>query len=398
MATGQLGPTGFERRPLSEIILNIKNKMQEAFPEEIVFDESSPDMQQIGVVSEQYSDLWDFLLELWNQLDPDNAQGVMLDRINNGIRGVPRILYEPTKVVCQLTGTPGELLVAGSLARSSVVLSSPNFSLMEDVIFDVAGNATGVFIATDNGIYVIGAGEMDTIVTISADWLTITNAQDGVTGVPDESDSDYRIRGQKSTSIRGQGYIDAVESNILNLAGVTQVKVYENKEATTDANGLVAKAICCFVRGGVDQDIFDVLFKKANFGPKQVGTQTGYSNDFRGVPHPQAFERPTEISMVVEVNVTEKTGWTLSKVQAIKDAIIAYYNGTQNICGLTSGYDIADTVRASDYYPGLSVMSGFALDSIQVKRTGGVYAQSEQMDWDEYPVIVDADITVNHAP
>lgn len=395
MASGVLGPTGFEKRTLTEIILNVKQGMQEAFPEGIVFDESSPDTQQVGVVSDQYAEIWDFLLEIWNQLDPDNAQGIMLDRVNEGIRGVPRILNERTRCTCQMTGTPDEEIVTGSLVKSSVV-TSPNFSLDASVVFDDAGNATGSFTCTEDGIFVIGAGQMDTIVTLSADWATVSNSQAAVTGVADELDADYRVRGQRSTSIRGQGYIDAVEAGIINLTGVKKVKCYENRESTTDGNGLVAKAICCFVVGGVDQDIFDLLFRKVNFGPKYIGSESGYALDWRGKPQQVKFARPTDVQMIIEVNVTEGAGWTIGKVQDIKDAIIAYFAGEQDICGLTSGYEIAGTVRSADYYPALSKMTGFFIDSIQVKKTGGSFAQSATLAWNEYPVVIDANIDVNH--
>jgi len=56
-------------------------------------------------------------------------------------------------------------------------------------------------------------------------------------------------------------------------------------------------------------------------------------------------------------------------------------------------------VRASNYYAGLSKMTGFHINSIEVKNgIGGTFAQSAPLNWNEYPVIDEANITVTHAP
>lgn len=397
MAEGVLDSSGFQKKSLSTIIAEVKAGMQEAFPDELVFDDSSPDLQQIGVVCDQYAHIWDFLLELWNQLDPDNAQGVALDRINNGIRGIPRIQKSRTKVTCQLVGTASLSITAGSMVKASA--GGPNYKLLSTVVLDGSGNGTGVFEAVEDGKFVVVAGDIDTIVTPIAGWTSAANSTDGVTGVDDETDPAYRIRGKNSIAIRGQGYDDAIFSKLMDLTGVEKVKVYHNREATTDANGLVSKGLAVFVKGGIDQDIFDVLLSKVNFGVVYVGSVTGYSNDERGVPHPVKFGRPSNVSIEVSVDVTESTDWTLGKVQAIKDSIVDYFNGIHSVAGLEAGYYIADVVRASDYYAGLSTIGGFYINTIQVRIVGDLtWLPAVVLGWDEYPIIDADDISVSHAP
>lgn len=397
MAEGVLGPNGFEKRNLTTLLKELKDGLQAAFPDPIIFDESSPDTQQIGIVANEYIKIWDFLLEMWNQLDPQHANGIMLDRVNENIRGIPRKLRNRTKVTCQLAGVAGTLIPANSIVKMDG--ADEIFKLISNVVLDVSGNGTGSFECTVDGPVIILAGDIDTIVTPIAGWATVGNSSDGVVGRDDETDPEYRIRGRETTEIRGQGYDDAIYSGLMNVIGVSKAKVYHNRESTTDSNGLVSKGLSCYVIGGTDQDIIDVIFTKANFGVVFVGAITGYGIDVRGNQHQIKFSRPADVQIYINVDVVEVAGWSLGKVQEIKDSIVAYFNGTQNIQGLESGYEIAETVRASNYYAGLSKMTGFHINSIEVKKgIGGTFAQSAPLNWNEYPVIDEANITVTHAP
>ena len=69
--------------------------------------------------------------------------------------------------------------------------------------------------------------------------------------------------------------VEALESGIKALDDVEKVRVYENRTNAPDSNGILGKGMHIFVRGGIDQEIFERIFLKYGFGPSLEGAVSG---------------------------------------------------------------------------------------------------------------------------
>lgn len=403
MAVG-LDSTGMNIRRFEDIMKDTKAKMQDIFGAELILDDSSPDNQQLAVSAYKYAELWETLLMIWSQLDPNSAIGNNLDLVNEGLRGVPRLQPARTRVTCTIVGTPTTVIPAGSIVSSSVnsLLSSVTFSTMFEVTIPGGGSVPVVVECSANGTYEVNALDIDTINNPIAGWTSISNAGAGTTGTDLEVDQDYRKRGNRSQALPSQSMIESLIAGLYSLDGVAKVKIYENRDSVADANGVPAHSIAVYVIGGINQEIGEMIFLRYNLGPGLEGDQVVTVYDSLNNSYTINFYRPTNNSIEVEVDVKEVSGWVLGNTELIKEAVIAYFNGELVQQGVESGYEIGDgvTVYGADLYAPVAVINGLRINSIKVreKLVGGAYLNSVDMEWNEYPVVVDADITVIHNP
>jgi uncharacterized phage protein gp47/JayE len=390
---------GFKKRYFSDIIKDMKAKLSEIWPDAST-DNSSPDVQQMGITADHYTQLWDLLLTIFTQLDPNTAEGSYQDILNEGVRGVPRIIASPTEVTCELTGTPATVIPAGSLVScSDPLLAYISFSTKTDVTLDGSGDGLVVVVADINGAIAIASGKIDTIDTPISGWSTVGNTAAGVAGTADETTLEYRARADRSTALRGKSMPESLEAALLALQGVTMVVIHENRTTSTDADGVPAKSVECFVLGGVAQEISQTIFDIGGF-IGYYGTTTGTAFDYRGRSYEVKWSRPVAVPVDVRVDVKEMTGWSISRVTDIKNACLAFYDGSLVQEGVESGYIVDQDPYAADLYAPVGIINALRVNSIGIRKTsvGGSYLTTLAMGYDEYPTLVVGSITVVHAP
>lgn len=74
-------PTGFVRKPLSVILSEIETDMVEVFGEKVVQTSESPLGQINGIVAETVARLWELGEDIYQSIDPDQAEGTRLDSL-----------------------------------------------------------------------------------------------------------------------------------------------------------------------------------------------------------------------------------------------------------------------------------------------------------------------------
>ncbi len=94
-----------------------------------------------------------------------------------------------------------------------------------------------------------------------------------VTGVPEETDTQFKIRAAQSFSLAATGPADSVEAALQNTSGITDAMVVEN--VTGDVvNTVPAHSIWCIVTGGTDAEIGNAIYSKKGAGCGMKGSQS----------------------------------------------------------------------------------------------------------------------------
>jgi uncharacterized phage protein gp47/JayE len=98
----------------------------------------------------------------------------------------------------------------------------------------------------------------------------------------------------------------------------------------TTAGGLLPHSVLLIVVGGVDQDIYDMIFAAKPAGINTNGTQTGTVYDSQGVSHSVLFARLTYVPIYMNIALTVNTDpssgpvFPANGIQQVKSAVLAF--------------------------------------------------------------------------
>lgn len=310
------------------------------------------DMQQIAIYAEAIHSLDELIQAALLQFNPVTATGDGLSRLVqlNRIRRKPGAY---SVGVVQATGTAGTLITKGHMVKNS--LTGDIYTTDEDATIGDGGTVLIPVTAQVMGPKTASVGTLTTIGSPEYGWQSVTNLTPVTPGRDVETDEQLRIRQARSQSTPGQSVIDALRGAVANLEGVIHSKIYENKEDTTNADGLPPHSIHTVVLGGTDQDIWDTLRLKSSIGLTYVGTEEGYSVDSTGNPQLIRFSRPTAVPIYIAITLTAKAGWPTDGADRLKDALVAW--GTEN-------QDIGQEVIQSQLYDPVNTVPGHSITSM----------------------------------
>ncbi len=172
----------------------------------------------------QYAEQAETLQAIYDQQDPNNAQGVQLDNLCN-ISGIRRHRASTSTATLELTGDPGIVVPDGKRIMDSNRLW---WIVMDATPFDASGKATANALATETGPH--GPADLN-------DPVQIVNPVFGWSGVRftsisrgrnRETDADLRRRREQSMQIRGSGSCKAIRARLLALPSIKAAVVLEN--------------------------------------------------------------------------------------------------------------------------------------------------------------------------
>lgn len=319
---------------------------------------------------------------LANQINPNIAGGVFLDAIC-ALLGLERLTATRTLVRdVALTGQPSTPVPAGVQARTA---ANDLFESVGSVVLDGAGTATVDFQSVAYGPIPCAAGALAFVVDSVLGWETVSNPDDGVVGVAEQSDESLRNLRRLTLARQGISTIEAQVSDLMALPNVKSLQFRENIAATTESvDGIlmVAHSVWACVDGGSDDDIArSLLENKTNGAAWNGAVVVNVLEPFSGQEYEVKFDRPTSIPMLVRVTVRPGTSLIDAQI-AVRNAVMDYVNGLIAgergfvVGGQVSPFEIAGAITVQ--YPGLFVAK------VEVAPVStGVYQTTE------YPVAVD---------
>ncbi len=139
------------------------------------------------------------------------------------------------------------------------------------------------FQAVNIGAIQVLANTITTPVTIVAGVVSVNNsAVPYQNGSNQETDANFRLRRQASTSFPSQGEMDGLYAGLNNLANMNNANVYENNTASP-VNSIPANGIWVVVNGGTAAQIAQVIYNRRAMGVPMKGSQTYNITQVNGV-------------------------------------------------------------------------------------------------------------------
>lgn len=313
MSTNAIDSNGLSIQTQQDIINEILNGtadfpgMFQIYGSDINVDPNSPDGQMINIVAQAKLDVLEFLQAIYNSFDPDKAIGVSLNArcaINGVIREPGTFTQQQVSVsVSQGLTLPGlDLFPSAPFTVSDG--NGNQYQLVTTQVFSGAGTMNLLFQAVLLGPVSSLANTITTIVTVTAGVILVTNASGPTTlGLTEETDSALRLRRQNSVALPSRGYFAGLYAALIDLTGVTGVKIDENDTGTTNANGTPGHSIWCIVAGGANTAIANAIYVDRSMGCGMKGSVSVAVTQVDGTTFTIFFDRPLPQPIWISFNV-----------------------------------------------------------------------------------------------
>jgi len=397
---------GFVKKTLEDIKGELEASLRAKLGDGINLLSDAVFGQIVGIIAERESEIWDLAAEVYASQYP-SASGQSLDNVGS-LTGIIRLEATGTIVDVQLTGTPTTVVTAGKVVSNDqgirfaldadvtiaaavawaattsynvgdLVTNDSNIyvcttagtsagaggptgtgdaiadnTVVWNFVGDGTGTVSGDFTAEETGPLACPTGSIDTedskgaIETPVSGWNDARNLEDGTPGRDLETDEEFRIRREALLSSTGNATLDALIDNIAEVDDVTQSIAFENTTDATDIYGLPPHSFQCVVQGGDDQDIWDTIWETKAAGIESYGSESGIAIDSIGNPHTVKFDRPSEQTIHVIVELTKNDDYPTNGDDQVKAAIVAFGNALL----------IGDDVITSQLYDPVFSVSG----------------------------------------
>lgn len=267
----ELGYDGLLTKDNQVLVNDLTTGFQDIYSrdgEVLNFESNTPDGQMIQLFAFAGTVNRELLTEVYNSCDPDKCVGAVQDnryQINyltrkQGSYTIQSIAITVNRTV-DLQGLDGSYNES-SAAAFAVSDDNGNIWYLIDSTTLTSGTTNLDFRAKEKGTIIPTIGTIVNLVTIIPGVIScINNVGATSIGVEEESDSDFRIRRQRSVTLASRNNVDAIEANLLALDGVTDVRIHENRTNITDSTGTEAHTIWVVVQGGANTDIADVIYE-----------------------------------------------------------------------------------------------------------------------------------------
>lgn len=361
---------------------------------------TTPQGQIASTETEIIAEMYDRLLTLFNQINPDFAAGRFQDAIGR-IYFLDRIAGRGTVVTATCTGLPNTFIPSGSLAQD---VNGYQYVSLSDAIIPQSGKVDVVFQCETIGAVVCGAGELNQIYRGVSGWSAIYNTNAGVTGNVSENRASFEARRKRSVAANSRNLDQSLQAALLAVTGVTDAYVWSNRKSVTVNQGathfpVAPHSVYICVYGGAKDDIAQAIFlNKApgcdmNGDTQAIVYQTeGYTKPFPEYDIQWQTAKPTTLYFRVKLENSE-TDLPDDTASAIRGAIKSTFNGED---GINSPASIGSLITAGRYYSGVSSVNIQSLNvsSIELSRDNRQWSSSVTLGIDEVPVVSDESMSV----
>lgn len=305
----------------NDILEELINEAKTIYGQDIYLGTDSQDYQLLSIFALKAYDTMQLLQLVYNNRSPGTAVGSSLDGIVK-INGISRKSKSYSTCLVTLSGTALTQISNGVVQD----ITGYRWNLPAIVTIGSDGTTTVTAICQAAGPVSANPGDINTIVTPTYGWNSVTNMNSATRGTNTESDAELRARQAVSTSLSSLTVFDSIQSDIAGLPSVTRYKVYENDTSSTDSNGLTAHSIAAVVEGGSDSDIANAIFRKKAPGVYTQGTASVSITDAYGQANTIRFYRPAYVDIDIVVNVKKLSGYTDQTTADIKAQLTNHLN------------------------------------------------------------------------
>ena len=331
----------------ADVKTQVQNEFKEALGQDLSLEDSTPQGRLIDAETIARKSVLTNNAQIANQLNPNTASGVYLDAIC-AITGTTRNGATRTQVLATVSGVPGTIIPAGSQAKTS---EGDLFSIVNNYTIPENGSGNTYVQAAETGPVACAINTLTQIVTAVPGWETINNPVAAVIGANVESDSSLRLK-RVQQLYKGNSLLDAMETALLQVAGVLSVFVDDNYTdgiKIIDGVSVDPHTLYVVADGGSNTDIANAIFEHKSLGCGYTGTESVTIYGKFNQPYTVKFNRPTYKPIQVAVSVNAPTNVNTSNVeQDVKNTLAAWANGEiPGVDGLKLGVDVSPFEAAS---------------------------------------------------
>lgn len=239
--------------------------------ETINFDSETPDGQATNIAAQLGTDVRELATGVYNSFDPDKCSGSIQDSryaLNylfrkGGTFTVQNIDVTVNKTV-DLQGLDANYNDVNA-ASYTVSDNAGNLWYLIDSVTLTSGTTSLPFRSQNYGNYQPIIGTITNQVTKVLGVTSVNNSVAPTTlGVEQETDNQFRVRRDRSTSIRGQNSNDAMLGQLLELDGVSDAITFVNIPGNDDYDSnLPDYSIWVIVEGGANSDIANIIYQNS---------------------------------------------------------------------------------------------------------------------------------------
>lgn len=270
---------GLQTATRAELVAFYTAAYQAIYGADIDLSSSSPDGQMMNIYIQSELDLQDLLVQIYNQFDPDNAIGRVLDQ-RVAINGIQR--QAGTFSVTPVTIVTSQALNLYGLDQTAQAVftvedtAGNQWQLQTTQNVATAGTFVYSFQAAIPGAVQSAINTITTPVTIVLGVTSINNPTTYTSlGINEESDAVLKVRRQKSVSLASTGYYAGLLAALRNINGVTSAFIYENLTGVTDGDGVPGHSIWVIVAGtGAASEIANAIYTKRSAGCGMFGSES----------------------------------------------------------------------------------------------------------------------------
>lgn len=341
-----LTDTGFIAPTYEEVLDSVEDDMQEKFGNDIALTSNSNFGILARMIAWRETLMIQELQSVYFSGFISEASGEALDRLANNI-GLTRKVATPATGQITVT-TDGEYLIE----------ADEQFETEGGIVFDLIGDivttqqpdgtwqATGDVQADESGA--LGNVMANTITVVSNpddNVLAVTNTEATEGGQDDETDEDFRERVLAESNSVASATINGLETALLSVSGVREVKVDVEPNVTNTASDLVY----IYVLGGEKQAIAEAIASHVALGAQLRGNETVTIIDETGTKRDYSFSYATSVPIYAKVTITTGSAWnTTDGVDMIKQAIADSINSLK----------MGNTVRYTRLYSAIYEVDG----------------------------------------
>lgn len=360
---------------------------------------SSPQGQIAMSDAEIVAQVYDKLLCLFNQINPDYATGRMQDGLGR-IYFQERISAQGTVVTATCIGKPGTRLPAGTSAQDE---NGYIYQTSSEVIIGSGGSVDVQFTNSTTGPITCRSGSLNQIYRPVSGWEALSNASPGVVGVNVEPRIAFETRRRLSVARNSRNMDGSVRASLLETSGVLDAYVWSNRKDEAVEIGVTNVSVpghCYWIctYGGANEDIAESIFRTYNPGANMTGnvSVTVYDKENYSAPYPEYVMQwqeasPTKVYFRVELDKSLNPPSDISTL--VKKRVVDVFNGEYE--GIPKAR-IGSTIAAGRFFAPLIDISPttMAILSLEISLDGKNYHPAVTMGVDQVPTIQNSDIEV----
>lgn len=273
-------------------------------------EQNSPDGQWLNILAQEKKDILDLVTTIYNNLDPDRVVGIpqqILYKLNGLTINAYTYSYVYINVLINsdvtLQGLDDNLENAEGTGYT-VKDGNGNRWILAETQDLAPGSHTLNFRAADLGAITALPNTINIMETVLKGVTSVNNpASNYITGNQGETAAQYRQRRNRAMSVPSQGFLDSIQSQMLNTSVITQCKVYDNKTNSTDANGIPAHGVWVIVEGGTSDIIGNIIYNNIPPGIPMKGTQSAVITKENGNTETVYYDLSQDVSLYIRATL-----------------------------------------------------------------------------------------------